>query len=159
MHIEEYKKKSLKPYHVLIATSLALFRRYGALNQGVVNISMKEVGRRLADIAVALMGGDVRGKSLPEAARLLNEMLDLNEELLVEESGGRLIVKSRSEKCKVCPRRVGELELPGSLCPYVGLFEGFLEELKGVELSVVDEKKPLEKVGEYCVIEYSVKSG
>ncbi len=151
--LKEYKKRGLKPFHVFIASSLALFRRYGALNLGVMTITMEEVGRRLAAIA---LGEDPGLRSVDEAVEALNRMLELNSRLTVSVEGDGIVVRSGSETCRICPRGVGELELPGSLCPYIGLIRGFLASISGVELELADPQEPVKKDGGDCVIEYKV---
>lgn len=153
--LKEYKKRGLKPFHAFIASSLALFRRYGALNLGVMTITMEEVGRRLAAIALSEDPG-LRSAGEAEAVEALNRMLELNSRLTVSVEGDGVVVRSGRETCRICPRGVGELELPGSLCPYLGLIRGFLASVSGVELGLADPQEPVKKDGGDCVIEYRV---
>lgn len=153
---QEYEKRKLKPYHILIATSLALFRRYGALNFGVVNVAMEETGRKLAQLALKERGEEIRGRDIPGLVSLLNEMLGMNSELEAELTGDTLTVKSRTSLCKLCPKGVGGLELPGRLCPYVGLIRGFVEEIANLSLDVDFNGEFFKKEGGYCVIKYKV---
>jgi len=153
--LAEYKKRGLRPYHVFIASSLALFRRYGALNLGVMTISMEEVGQRLATIALDETPA-LCSRRLEEVLGRLNEMLGLNSVLLLSTRGNVIEVKAGRDTCRICPKGVGELELPGDLCPYLGLIKGFLSTVKGVKLELVDPQEPVRKEGAYCVIRYAV---
>lgn len=155
---QEYKKRKLKPCHVLIATSLALFRKYGALNFGVVLVTMEETGRKLAQLILKEKGESIRSLSIPEIVSFLNQMIDMNSELKTELVGDTLIVKSRSSLCKLCPKGVGGLELPGRLCPYVGLIRGFVEEITGLYLESDFNGDFFKREGDYCVIKYTVKA-
>ncbi len=145
----------MKPLHLLIAFSLALFRRYGALNLGVTMLTMEEVGRRLAKLALREEPG-LRDAPMQRVIDKLNEMLELNSVLRAEVSGGELVVRAGKDTCRVCPKGVGELELPGVLCPYIGLVRGFVEEVKGLRLEVADPKQPLKRDGGLCEIRYRV---
>ncbi len=155
---QEYKKRNLEPCHVFIATSLALFRKYGALNFGVVIVAMENTGRKLAQLALKEKGESIRSLSIPDMISLLNQMIDMNSELKTELVGDSLIVKSRSSLCKLCPRGVGGLELPGRLCPYLGLIRGFVEEITGLYLESDFNSDFFKRDGDYCVIKYSVKT-
>lgn len=153
---DEYRKRELKPCHVFIATSLALFRRFGALNFGVVIVSTEETGKKLAQIALRERGEEARKLTLPEMVGLLNSMLDVNSELHADLEGNTLTVRSKNSMCKLCPKGVGGLELPGRLCPYVGLIRGFVEELSGKRLDIDYNGEFFAKESEFCVIKYRV---
>jgi hypothetical protein len=135
------ERKSVKPVQAFVASLMAAFREVGVLNFGVVYIATENVGRRLASI----YGRESSpGKSLARIA----EMLELGEYRL-EEGEGEIVFAMKSESCRLCPRRVGGLELPGKLCPLPGLLSGF---------AGVRAEQDVKREGEYCVIRLKPES-
>ena len=129
------ESKGVKPMQAFVASLIAAFREVGVLNFGVVYMATEKVGKRLA----AIYGReDSPAKSLTKVV----EMLELGE-FKVEEQEGGLVFAMRSESCRLCPRRVGGLELPGKLCPLPGLLSGF---------AGVPAELDVKRDGEYCVI-------
>ncbi len=135
------EKKGVRPMQAFVASLMAAFREVGVLNFGVVYIATENVGRRLASIYGR---EDSPGKSLTKIA----EMLELGEYRL-EEGGGEIVFAMKSESCRLCPRRVGGLELPGKLCPLPGLLSGF---------AGVRAEQDVKREGEYCVIRLKPES-
>ncbi len=154
---EEYSKRGLAPHHVFIATLLALLRRYGALNFGIVINISQEAGRKLGQIALKERGGDIKKLSIPELIQLLNSLIDLNQEIKVDYNGEKLVIKARRSACKLCPSCIAESELPGKLCPYVGLIEGFIEELSGFRIEINPQEDFHRKEKDFCIIKYGLR--
>jgi len=155
---EEIEKRGLTPQDVLIASLLAGLREMGVLNQAVVLLAMERAGKYLFRYAkvVNLVKG---GESVEEAFEALKKVFPPSLEMNISEENGRYVVEVKTELCKICPRAIGELELPGSLCPTVGIIKGFLEETCGVKLSPVIRNGTLvEKSEEKCKFIYEVEA-
>lgn len=137
-HIEEIKRRGAKPLHVFTAYLLASLRDLGVINYGVVQRTTRHVGQKLA-----LIYG--RDSSAAEAIVRAAELLEVGR-FEVLSGGESVIFRLKSNTCRICPKGVGELELPGRLCPLVGLLGGF----SGAE---AEEAR---REGGYCVIEFKV---
>ncbi len=131
------EERRVTPLHALVASALAAFREEGVLNYAIVTSSMRKAGERLALIY---------GRPLDplEALRRAQELLELAGKVEVEDRGDHYYVRVATKTCRVCPKAVGGLELPGRLCPLPGLFSGFA----GLEPDLEGTRKD----GAYCVI-------
>jgi len=130
--------KGVKPLQAFVASLITAFREIGVLNFGVVYMATEKVGRRLA----AIYG---REDSPAKSLRKIAEILELGEYKL-EERENAITFAMKSETCRLCPRRVGGLELPGKLCPLPGLLSGF---------AATRAEQDVRREGEYCIINLS----
>jgi hypothetical protein len=145
-------------YHVYIASMIARFRELGLLKFGVILRASEDTGRRVAQYFTAL---GVKLGSVEEALELLNLTLGFSDEVRARVvDGGTLEVAFSKDTCKICPRNIGGLELPGPACPNVGFVKGFLEELGLAKLkekfNVANGELPVEQRDGYCVIRYQI---
>ncbi|QOJ78607.1 hypothetical protein IG193_07570 [Infirmifilum lucidum] len=131
------EERGVTPLHVLVASALAAFREEGVLNYALVTSSMQKAGERLA-----LVYG--RPPDPLEALRRAHELLQFAGGVEVEDRGGHYYVRVATRTCRVCPKAVGGLELPGRLCPLPGLLSGFA----GLRPDLEGTRKD----GTYCVI-------
>ena len=145
-------------YHVYIACMLARFRELGMLKFGVIKSATEATGRCVAQYLAA------RGSSfgsIEEALEQLNASFAFSDEVRVRTREDDVLeVMLHTDSCRICPRNVGGLELPGPACPNVGFVKGYLEELGLVKLKEsYDIEKgylPVKREEGYCVISYKV---
>ena len=158
---EKIDVRQLEPGHVFLASFLAGLNQIGMLNQASVNIAARRAGSYLAEYVKAVSRGNVLHDTLEEnpaaALNRLDEMLGLATEMKVFTDGNITTCKITSSTCKFCPKGVGEAELEGTICPYPGLFEeylnGVLPEGETLKL-VVTNRKSLIKQDQSCIIEF-----
>lgn len=152
---------SANVYHVYIACMLARFRELGMLKFGVIKGATEATGRCVAQYVAA---HGLSFSSVEEALKHLNTTFVFSDEVRVRAGeDGVLEVMFHKDSCRICPRNVGGLELPGPACPNVGFVKGYLE---GLGLAKLKESFDIEK-GElpvrqqegYCVIRYQVLEG
>lgn len=134
--IEEIARRGVKPLHAFVALMLAALREFGVINFGVVHEVTKQVGEKMA----SLYG---RGGNPSESLERAASLLEVGEFEVVPDRSSTLF-RLKSDTCRVCPKGVGGLELPGKLCPLVGLLAGY----SGMK---AEEAR---KEGSYCVIEF-----
>ncbi len=134
--VEEIIRRGVKPLHAFVALMLAALREFGVINFGVVHEVTKQVGEKMA-----LIYG--RGSSPSESLEKAASLLEVGQFEVVPNQGN-LLFMLKSSTCRVCPKGVGGLELPGKLCPLVGLLAGF----SGMK---AEEAR---KEGSYCVMEF-----
>ncbi|NAZ24347.1 MAG: hypothetical protein GU357_01095 [Thermofilum sp.] len=127
---EEVKIRDLKPYNVLVACFLAGFRENGVLNFGILRGVAENTGRKIYEAY-----SDVVPKDPKSAAEWLLAKLEISKDSHVVIDGSNVRIRIKSRFCRYCPKGVGGLELPGVLCPFPGLFKGFLESASGIELA------------------------
>lgn len=133
---EEVHRRGVTPLHAFIAFLLAALREFGVINYGVVQEVTRKVGEKMA----AVYG---RTDDSHESIRRIAELLEVGE-FEVQSNGSKTVFRLKSSTCRFCPKGVGGLELPGKLCPFVGLLAGF-SGTKSTEAR---------REGSYCVIEY-----
>jgi hypothetical protein len=157
---EKMDERKLQPHHVFLASFLAGLNEMGMLNQASVNVAARRAGRYLAEFARAR--GDVPepGPSPSETARRLiehlNGLMDLSTMLEISSEAGIASCRIVSRGCKFCPKGVGEAELEGTLCPYPGLIEEFVNQLIGENQRmrlVMTNRRPMVKAAEGCLVQ------
>jgi len=145
-------------YHVYIACVLAKLRELGMLKFGIIKEAAEATGRSVAQY-VAAQG--LSFGSVEEALEVLNAAFGFSDEIrLRAREDGVIEVMFHKNTCKICPRNVGGLELPGPACPNVGFVKGYLEGLGLVKLKekfdVLNGEPPVKQQDGYCVISYQV---
>ncbi|ABL78402.1 hypothetical protein [Thermofilum pendens] len=156
-NVENAIKRNANVYHVYIACMIAKFRELGLVNYGVIKGAAEATGRCTADYFLA---HGLKPSSVEDAIVALNEITGFTDEVKVDYRDGVLEVRMHRDSCRICPRMVGGLELPGAACPNVGYIKGFVEGLGLAKLEDFAREKgeePVTKDGEYCVIRYVVK--
>ncbi|NPA14684.1 MAG: hypothetical protein GXN97_05815 [Aquificae bacterium] len=160
------KERHLTPMHILFATALGELANKGALNQGTAILVGKAAGKNLAKYLKGLAAET--GENIPtepsEAARLLIKLINLVEDYKVNSSNKGFKVDIKTNKCKYCPKGVGGAEIHGTVCPFPGVIEAFVEELTqkkvSIKLKMLDEsglrKTPLSKEEGYCKMEFEI---
>ncbi|PLJ77925.1 hypothetical protein [Infirmifilum sp. SLHALR2] len=141
MSLEERK---VTPLHAFVASALAAFREEGVLNYAILTSSMQKVGERLSQIYG-------RPADPLEALRRATDLLQLAGSVEVEDRADHYLVKVATGTCRLCPKAVGGLELPGRLCPLPGLLAGFA----GLKPDLEGTRRD----GAHCVIAIHKNSG
>ena len=162
MELEGFKRaieeRRLGPWHVFMASFLAGLHSMGLLNQAVVTVAARRAGAQVALYVrvkeeLPPLEGDLpqRVKALLE---YLQQLMPMAEGIHVEVAGRRAEVLINRQRCKFCPKGVGEAELEGTLCPYPALLEAFLNALlEGAEVKLqLAGRYPLAKEGDDCKI-------
>lgn len=130
---DKIEKRELLPYHIFMASFLAGLNEMGMLNQASVNVASRRAGKYLAEYIRAKGVFQPESTSRFDKARQLinhlDSLLQLGTKLLVEAGPDGTECAVISMGCKFCPKGVGEAELKGTLCPYPGLIEQFVNEL------------------------------
>ena len=145
-------------YHVYIACMLARFRELGLLKFGIIKSAAESTGNCLARY-VAEQG--VSFSNVEEALEFINDVMGFSDEVRLEARGSSAIeVMFHKDSCRICPRQIGGLELPGPACPNVGFVKGYLEGLGLVKLkenfNIERGETPVRFQNGYCVISYYV---
>jgi len=156
------EERQLEPHHVFLASFLAGLNEMGILNQASVNVAARRAGRYLAEYARVRGGLPDQGAYPAQTAQryveYLDAMLGLGTKMEIGEQDGTAYCKIVSEGCRFCPKGVGEAELEGTICPYPGLIEEFVNQLlpEGETVSLVmSNRRPLVKEGGSCVVQLS----
>jgi len=153
---ESIEERALNANNVFIASFLAGLNEFGILNQAVMNIASRRAGKYLAMFIEAKNPIKVdESKDIKEQCEqvlaFLNSILSISD-VNVEKEYDSIVVKIRNSKCKFCPKGVGEAELEGTICPFPGLVEEFINHLcsKKVKIMRVDNKI-LKKEGPFYI--------
>ncbi|ABL79233.1 hypothetical protein [Thermofilum pendens] len=141
---EEARVRGLRPVHVFVASMLAEFRENGVLNFGILRAATEKTGAKIAE-----MLDEDTPRNLEGAVKFLAEALEVSKDFDVEKNGSILRLRVKSKLCRFCPKGVGGLELPGPLCPFPGLFKGFLEHSAGLKLAYPENFMYRDRDG-YC---------
>ncbi len=125
---EKIKNRGLEACHVTIASLLSGFSEIGVLNQGVVTGITGKLAAHLKawfdtfGFTPNLQAGDPPEVRVQKIANLLNNALRLVGEIKIAETPEGKAILITSKKCRICPIGVGEAEIPGTACPFPGLF-------------------------------------
>ncbi len=155
---ELIKERELGLHCSLFATFMAGFNEFGILNQAVMNSASRRAGDFIAEYLKW-----VRPDSIPTTfaglLERLNRELSISKGFVVDERGRRFSIRILTDRCRYCPVGVGGAELEGTICPFPGLFESFINGVFGgnrVKLIPVN-RRFLNKEGGFCNIVYEVK--
>jgi len=157
---EKIAERELNPGHVFIASLLAGFNEFGMLNQGVVNLASKRVGKYLAMLAEVKNppridkneDSELQHRKIIES---LNSASPISSDVKLEKVGDNFVVRIKNSKCTFCPKGVGEAELEGTICPFPGLIEEFANYFCEKKVKLLrEENRALKKENDWCVIKY-----
>ena len=143
-------KRGLTLENIMLATVLGQLANIGALNQGLVNIVGKNVGKTISEYYkesdITLPSDDM------ELMKFLIERI-IDESTSISEKNGIFTISVETNKCKVCPKGIGRAEIPGSVCPVPSLIASALTDLTGIQYVVVpwDNIHPTRKIENTCV--------
>jgi len=162
---EKISERKLDAESVFAASLLAGLNEFGMLNQAVMKIASRRSGEYLAKCAKEKGSIEVdKSKSLKEQIEylitLLNNVLVISTDVKVEEGDDdSVIVRIRTSKCRYCPKGVGGAELEGTICPFPGLIEAFLNQFLDKKVKVTPENnKILWKEDDWCTMKYKVSA-
>ena len=158
---EKIAGRELEPHHVFLASFLAGLNEMGILNQASVNVAARRAGRYLAEYARVRGGlpepGSTAVESAGRLARYLGDLLGLATEFEAGTEDGVAYCSVLSGGCRFCPKGVGEAELEGTICPYPGLIEEFVNQLLPGDQRIalrMQDRRPLAKVEGHCLMQF-----
>ena len=156
-NVEGALRVNANAYHVYIACMLARFREMGMLKFGVIKDATEATGRCMAQY---LSAQGVSFDSVEEALLFLNDIMGFTDEVKAVPKGDVLEVRLNREACRICPRNVGGLGLPGPACPNIGFIKGYLEGLGLLKLketyNLEKGEMPLKQENGECIITYQI---
>lgn len=159
---DKIEARNLQPYHIFMASFLAGLNEMGMLNQASVNVASRRAGRYLAEYAKARHDLPASSGAVTEDAKsfvdYLNRVIGLGTQVDVKDGPDGLQMRVVSSSCSFCPKGVGEAELQGTLCPYPGLIEEFVNSLLPADTSlrlVTSDRRPMVKREDGCFIQLS----
>jgi hypothetical protein len=154
-NLDRSLKVNANAYHVYIACILAKLMEKGVLEFGVLKEVTEDTGRCMAQYISA---HGLSFNNAQEALLFLNDLMGLTDEVKIEPRGDTLEVRLNRDSCRICPRNVGGLDLPGPACPNIGFIKGYLEGLGLLKLkeeySMEKGKIPVKHEDGWCVITY-----
>ncbi|NPA62779.1 MAG: hypothetical protein GXN95_04410 [Methanococci archaeon] len=141
-----FEHRNLKNLHVVLTSMIAEFSTLGILNQGTTNIIGSGVGKKIAKCLKETV------KEFPKDDKKLIEFLinfcDMCDEYIIEDDK----IGIKIDKCKYCPKQIGEAEIPGSACPIPSILASCMEELtnKPYKIKLWDKNRVIIKENGYC---------
>jgi hypothetical protein len=157
---ENIEERSLNANDVFVASFFAGLNEFGILNQAVMNIASRRAGKYLAMFEEVKNPMEIDGskpvkEQCEQILTSLNSVLSVSTDITVEKEYDNIVVKIKNSKCKFCPKGVGEAELKGTICPFPGLIEEFINHFcsRKVKIMRVDNAI-LKKEGDWCVMKY-----
>ncbi len=152
---EMIESRNLDPEAVLFASFTAGLNEFGILNQMVMNFAGKTSGGYMAKCFKACYPEEIK-ETPSELTVFLNDKLNISgKDFSVSETDSKLTVKIRTDKCRYCPKGVGSAELEGTICPFPGIIEGFVNEFSRSKIKVSPVNgKLLNKEEGFCVITF-----
>ena len=150
MAIESYKElmenRKMDNLHVVLTSMIAEFATLGILNQGTTNIMGNGVGKKISRFTMDMM--EELPKEEKALIKFLIEFYNMCDEYIVEEDK----IGLKIDKCKYCPKQIGEAEIEGSACPIPSILASCMKELtkKDYKINLWDGNKVLIKENGYC---------
>ncbi|AEH07237.1 hypothetical protein [Methanothermococcus okinawensis] len=150
MVVDSYKKlvedRHLKNLHIVLTSLMAELSKIGILNQGTTNVVGEGVGKKVAR-CIKDIHPDIPNDE-KELIKFLIKFCDMCDDYIVEDE----IIGIKSDKCRYCPKQIGEAEIPGSACPIPSMIVSMLNELNGKKthkIHLINGKILMKKDG-YC---------
>jgi hypothetical protein len=150
---ELMEKRCLKNIHVVFTSMIAEFAQLGILNQGTTNVIGNGVGKKIAKW-INDVCGDVP-KDEKELIKFLIGFCDMCDDVIIEDDR----IGIRIDKCRYCPKQIGEAEIPGSACPIPSILASCMKELtkKDYKIKFGEGNKIISKENGYCWFSISPK--
>ncbi len=152
------KLRKLDSNCIMFATFMAGFNEFGILNQAVMNHASRRAGAFLAEFF-----RETQHEKLPDnfvgLLELLNSTLGICDDFIIQRNSDGYRVSIATEKCRFCPVGVGGAELEGTICPFPGLFESFINGVldnNAIKLVPVNRRFLLKNDG-FCNIIYRIR--
>ncbi len=132
MGIKSYKNlikdRNLHSLHIVLTSFLGELANLGVLNQGTTNVIGskigKKIGRCISDLEYKIPNNDI------ELIMFLIDFLQICDDTIIRKDKNAIIIGIKIDKCKYCPKQIGEAEIPGSACPIPSLITSLLSYLK-----------------------------
>jgi len=137
------KERGLSACNILIATLLAEFWNYGFVNQGTLNIITKKIADSLVTYCES-KGTDQSLKEVPFSKEFVEKIIDSfiekldpfpKPEIIELEKDKKIEIKIETNKCKFCPKGVGQAEIPGTLCMFPSLIRWIIQDHTSEKIS------------------------
>jgi hypothetical protein len=151
MTIDSYEKlikdRKLKNLHIVLTSLLAEFSQLGTLNQGTTNIVGNGVGKKVAKCIKEICPNIPKNEE--ELIGFLIKFCDMCDDYIVENDK----IGININKCRYCPKQIGEAEIPGSACPIPAMIISMLNELNdnnNYKLKLWNEHNLILKKDGYC---------
>ncbi|CAB3289975.1 conserved protein of unknown function [Methanocaldococcus lauensis] len=138
MTINSYKKlmenRNLHPLHIILTSFLGELANLRLLNQGTTNIIGSNVGKKVGQCVIDL------GYKIPnndeELIKFFIDIFQICDEVFIKSENNTITIGIKIDKCKYCPKQIGEAEIPGSACPIPSLISSFLEKVKNKKYKI-----------------------
>jgi len=143
---ELFEHRNLKNLHIVLTSMIAEFSKLGILNQGTTNIIGSGVGKKIAKCLKETV------REIPKEDKELIEFIinfcDMCDDFVVYDD--RIGIKI--DKCKYCPKQIGEAEISGSACPIPSILASCMRELtnKDYKIDLWNGNKVIIKENGYC---------
>lgn len=157
------RKREITPKNVFIASLFGGLDSLGLINQTAVNIATRLAGKKLAIYAeekrlIQVNEDDTIEEQIREIIATLNSMFSISPEVGVEFNADTVTIKTKTDKCNICPGYIAEDELEGEACPVYGLTEAFLKYLTNGKIREVEDgpHKTVKKDDGWCYDVYAI---
>ena len=164
--IDELKKnieaRNLSPENIFIASFIAGISSFGILNQAVIAMAARQIGKDLAEYYSVTKSETPDSKAAVidncrSSIEMLQSLIHISDEITCNDDNDIILMKIQASTCRYCPKGVGHAELSGTLCPFPTLIEKFINTLNDKELIKVLKERAvplLKKVDDWCLIRY-----
>ncbi len=127
MTVESYKEmiesRKLDNLHIVLTSMIAEFATLGILNQGTTNIIGSKVGKKISR-CIKEMKKDIPYEER-ELIKFLIEFCNMCDDYIIDDDK----IGLKIDKCKYCPKQIGEAEIEGSACPIPSMLTSCMGEL------------------------------
>ncbi len=144
---ELFQNRNLKNLHIVLTSMIAELSKLGILNQGTTNVIGMGVGKKIAKCLKDIF--EELPKEDEDLLKFLIDFCDMCEDVVI--NGGEIGVKI--DKCKYCPKQIGEAEIPGSACPIPSILTSCMRELTNnddYKIYLWEGNKIIKKENGYC---------
>ncbi len=150
MVVESYKElicsRNLDNLHIVLTSIIAEFATLGILNQGTTNIVGNGVGKKISKCIINTV--EEFPKEEKSLIKFLIEFCKMCDEYIIDDDK----IGLKIDKCKYCPKQIGEAEIEGSACPIPSILSSCMKELtkKDYKINLWDGNKIIIKKDGYC---------
>ncbi|XRO76941.1 hypothetical protein ACO3VM_09310 [Methanocaldococcus sp. 10A] len=155
MTIGSYKKliesRNLHPLHIILTSCLGELANLRLLNQGTTNIIGSYIGKKVGQCILDL-GYEVP-KDDKEFIKFLIEFCQICDDVVIKIEDNTITIGIKIDKCKYCPKQIGDAEIPGSACPIPSLIASLLGKFKNRSYKMKfwnDTNQLIKKENGYC---------
>ncbi|WP_423792623.1 hypothetical protein ACPB8Q_07895 [Methanocaldococcus indicus] len=121
------ENRKLTNLHIVLTSIVSALANFGILNQGCSNIIGYDVGRKIAKY-IKETSNNIPQKE-DELIDFIIKYCEISDDYII--TNNKIGIKI--DKCKYCPKQIGEAEISGSACILPALIISCLSELKNKE--------------------------